>query len=102
MIRKDIFICKGCRLRWSFEEQWRDAITQGENEKEIRNVHRCGECWCRWYESQDRKSLAPEEAKFYCPKCNLYTNDKTPRTSCIYCNESLIRTAGQPFIGGSQ
>tara|TARA_Y100000034_G_scaffold91241_1_gene110048 strand:- start:34 stop:294 length:261 start_codon:yes stop_codon:yes gene_type:complete len=31
--------------------------------------------------------------RFYCPKCDIKTNHKTPKTTCVECDSTLQRSS---------
>ncbi len=95
--KKENFLCKGCRhilqFEWSLGDYYRSCTD--EEKKQCLKDHLCLDCRIVKKESELRKSLHPSEATFYCQKCKIYTNDKTPKTSCVFCDTSLIRTNHQ-------
>jgi len=38
-----------------------------------------------------KKAITNMDGIFYCPKCNLRTNEKTFETKCVICNSALNR-----------
>lgn len=90
-LKKENFLCKGCRHILNFEFEWKDHLKSYPEDKEkVLKRHKCLDCSIN--DEENKISLAPEDATFYCQKCKIYTNDKTLITGCIHCQTPLIRT----------
>ena len=95
--KKENFLCKGCKhllnFEWSLGDYFKDC--DNKEKEECLKDHLCLDCRIVKKEAEFRKSLDSKDAIFYCQKCKIYTNDKTPITSCVFCDTALIRTNHQ-------
>jgi len=97
--KRENFLCKECRHILSFEHEWKDHLdTYPEEKDKVLKRHMCLDCACETEDKANVEKVHFSDASFFCPKCKLYTNDKTGITSCMLCKTPLIRTNRRQVI----
>lgn len=79
-------ICKNCRHR-----VYEDGFPYGKEGFDIVvKTGYCLDCECDRIDKQNT-DISDANGVFFCQKCNVRTNQKTPKTTCVNCGTPLIR-----------
>lgn len=75
-------LCRACK-----KCMYKDHLFSADYECSLTNGGLCFDCGDKQY----RPNIENANGSFYCVKCNIRTNEKTPQTRCINCDTALQR-----------